>query len=58
VTQQDRSRAGVRSSGEVAAAQVPAGACPAIAIIMITAMSPVPARPAGKPSPVRRRTVC
>jgi hypothetical protein len=57
VTQQDRTPAGVRSSGEVAAAQVPADACPAITIIMITAMSRVTARPAGKPSPVRRRTV-
>ena len=46
MTQQARPPAGVRSFGEVtAAAQVPAGAAPATAIVVVTAMSRAPARP-------------
>lgn len=42
MTRQDRTPAGVRGYSEVVAAKVPAGACPAITIIMITAMSRAP----------------
>ena len=56
MTQQDRTPAGAhRYSGGVAVARVPVGAGPAVTIVMITAMSRAPARPAGKPSSVHRR---
>jgi hypothetical protein len=56
VTQQDRTPAGAhRFSDVVPVARVPVGAGPAVTIVMITAMSRAPARPAGKPSAVHRR---
>ena len=56
MTQQDRTPAGAhRFSDVVAVARVPVGAGPAVTIVMITAMSRAPARPAGKPSSVHRR---